>query len=139
MDICANEQYLIYSTMGPIVRLLDLETLCKKSERINFSHNQDSYYGSAIMSLKFSGDSREIVAATKQAEVLVYDLISNRLITRVSDAHNDEINSVCFANRQTSNIIFTGSDDCMIKIWDRRAFGNGLFAGAFVGHCEGIT
>lgn len=27
----------------------------------------------------------------------------------------------------------------MIKIWDRRAFGNGLFAGAFVGHCEGVT
>lgn len=37
MDVCANEQYLVYSSIGPVVRLLDLETLCKKQERIDFS------------------------------------------------------------------------------------------------------
>jgi len=48
MDVCANEQYLVYSSISPVVRLLDLETLCKKQERINFSgHNEDGhfYYG----------------------------------------------------------------------------------------------
>jgi hypothetical protein len=51
------------------------------------------------MSIKFSGDNKEIVAGTKSAEVLVYDLIANRLCARVNKAHDDEINSVCFANR----------------------------------------
>ena len=141
MDVCENEQYLIYSTINPTVQLVDLDTLSKKSESIRFSdRGEDGWYGgSGIMSIKFSGDTREIVAGTKSAEVLVYDLISNRVSTRVTNTHDDEINSVCFANRMQSNIIFTGSDDSLIKIWDRRALGNNREAGAFVGHCEGVT
>lgn len=117
-----------------------METLSKKQERIDFSErSDDNYGGSGIMSLKFSGDTREIVAGTKRADILIYDLVSNRVITRVPHAHQDEINSVCFANRTHSNIVFTGSDDCYIKIWDRRALGNGMYAGTFVGHTEGVT
>lgn len=89
------------------------------------------------MSLKFSGDTKEIVAATKSAEVLVYDLFANRISTRVQHAHEDEINSVCFANRAHSNLIFTGSDDSLVKVWDRRALNKE--AGVFVGHSEGVT
>ena len=45
-----------------------------------------------------------------------------------------------FANRSQSNVIFTGSDDQFIKIWDRRSFKiNGKCSGAFIGHSEGIT
>jgi len=122
--------------------LVDLETLNKKSERIEFSDRRENgWYGSyGIMSVKFSGDTKEIVAGTKGADFLVYDLISNRVSTKVSNCHEDEINSVCFANRQQSNIIFTGSDDSLIKIWDRRALGsNSKESGAFIGHCEGVT
>jgi hypothetical protein len=35
------------------------------------------------MSLKFSGDTKDIVAATKSAEVLVFDIMANRISTRV--------------------------------------------------------
>ena len=87
------------------------------------------------MSVKFSGDSRDIVAGTKSSEVLVYDLVSNRISSQVAHSHEDEINSVCFANRMHSQIIFTGSDDSLVKVWDRRALGNNREAGAFVGHC----
>jgi DDB1- and CUL4-associated factor 11 len=93
--------------------------------------------GGAIMSLKFSGDTKEIVAATKNAEVLVYDLQANRISSRLENAHHDEINSVCFANRNHSNLIFTGSDDSLVKVWDRRALLKE--AGTFVGHSEGVT
>eukprot|EP00347_Sterkiella_histriomuscorum_P003371 403364552 len=141
MDVCENEQYLIYSTINSVVQLVDLDTLSKRSERIIFNErSHDGWYGgSGIMSIKFSGDSREILAGTKNAEIMVYDLISNRVSTKVTSSHDDEINSVCFANRMQSNIIFTGSDDSLIKIWDRRALGNNREAGAFVGHCEGVT
>ena len=46
---------------------------------------------------------------------------------------------MCFANRMSSNLIFTGSDDGLVKVWDRRDLGNNRAAGAFVGHHEGIT
>ena len=31
MDVCVNEQYLIYSTINPIVHLVDLQTLERRS------------------------------------------------------------------------------------------------------------
>jgi WD repeat-containing protein 23 len=140
MDVCANEQFLIYSTLNPLVQMIDLETLSSKQQILNFSSSNDEGgwgNGGAIMSLKFSGDSKEIVAATKNAQVLVFDIFANRICTTVNHAHDDEINSVCFANRSESNLIFTGSDDSLVKVWDRRALLRE--AGTFVGHSEGVT
>ena len=91
------------------------------------------------MSLKLSGDAKEVLCGTKGAHLLVYDLIANRMVNKVDGCHTDEINSVCFANRQHSNIIFSGSDDGMVKVWDRRALSSNRPAGVFVGHAEGIT
>ena len=51
------------------------------------------------MSAKFSGDGKEIIGGTKGAELVCYDLLANRVSTRVPHSHDDEINSVCFANR----------------------------------------
>lgn len=89
------------------------------------------------MSLKFSGDTKEIVGATKSADILIFDILANRISTRIREAHTDEINSVCFANRSHSNLIFTGSDDSLVKVWDRRSLNKA--AGTFVGHSEGVT
>jgi WD repeat-containing protein 23 len=97
----------------------------------------DPYFG--IWSIKFSGDTKEILASTNRGKILVYDIEGQRVTTRVNDAHKDDINSVCFANKLNSNLIFTGSDDCLIKIWDRRNLKDNRPAGAFVGHQEGVT
>ena len=140
-----DEQFLVYSSIDPYVRLVDLETLKRKQEFLDLSGNpgrdQDGWHGgSGIMSMKLSGDAKELVAGTKAAQVLVYDLVANRMVNRVNSAHNDEINSVCWANREHSNIVFTGSDDALVKFWDRRALGgSNRPAGVFVGHAEGIT
>lgn len=87
------------------------------------------------MSIKFSGDSREVLGWSKGGQILIYDMLTNRVPTIVSEAHEDEINSVCWANRESSNILYTGSDDCFVKVWDRRALGtNTKPAGVFIGH-----
>jgi DDB1- and CUL4-associated factor 11 len=87
-----------------------------------------------------AADSKNIVCGNKAGEVLVYDLIAGKLNNKVVGAHDDDINSVCWANRDHSNIIFTGSDDAMVKIWDRRALSlNNRPVGVFIGHAEGIT
>jgi WD repeat-containing protein 23 len=73
------------------------------------------------LSCKISGDGKEIVGGSRGGEIVCYDLVSNRVSARVNLAHQDDINSVCFANRQHSNILLSGSDDTMVKVWDRRA------------------
>ena len=35
------------------------------------------------MSLKFSGDGKQVVAGTKGADIILYDLVSGRTVTRV--------------------------------------------------------
>mmetsp|Transcript_12731 Transcript_12731/g.21461 ORF Transcript_12731/g.21461 Transcript_12731/m.21461 type:complete len:199 (+) Transcript_12731:499-1095(+) len=143
MDVDVNEQYLIYSSISPLVHLVDLDTLCQTHERLMFQdESENSYYrGASLMSIKFSGDSREILGGSKSGSILIYDLVQKAVTTTVRDAHEDEINSVCWANRETSNLLYTGSDDCFVKVWDRRALGtNGARpAGIFIGHQEGVT
>mmetsp|Transcript_45638 Transcript_45638/g.62008 ORF Transcript_45638/g.62008 Transcript_45638/m.62008 type:complete len:160 (+) Transcript_45638:729-1208(+) len=142
MDVDKDELFMIYSSLDPMIRLVDLETLKRKQEILDLTEGGDHYRASGICSTKFSGDSKEIVAGSKAGEIIVFDLVANRVNTRVRDAHDDEINSVCFANRQMSDILFTGGDDCMVKVWDRRAFGtsgSNRPAGVFVGHAEGVT
>ena len=136
MDVDSNEQYLIYSSISPLVHLVDLETLCSKHERLTFDDDDEGYYGgAALMSIKFSGDSREVLGGSKGGQILIYDMLTNRVSTAVDEAHADEINSVCWANRESSNILFTGSDDCFIKVWDRRALqSNSKPAGVLIGH-----
>jgi WD40 repeat protein len=53
----------------------------------------------------------------------VFDLIAKQNVSTVRNAHNEDISTVCFANRDSSDVVFSGGDDAMIKIWDRRAFG----------------
>jgi len=50
-------------------------------------------------------------------------------------AHDDDINSVAFAD-ETSQVFFTGSDDMLCKVWDRRSASE---SGVLVGHLSGIT
>ena len=146
MDVSEDEQYLVYSSIDPFVRLVDLQTLRRKQEildlsgrPVNWDPEAEYYGGSSIMSIKLSGDGKELVGGTKAAQLLVYDLVANRMAAKVNHTHTDEINSVCFANRMHSNIIFSGSDDGIVKVWDKRALNSNRPAGLFIGHAEGVT
>ena len=142
MDVSPDESYMVYSSIDSHIRLVDLDTLRRKQEFFNLS-DDDSEWGWAsrisIMSLKLSYDGKEILCGTKGAHLMVYDIMANRMVTKVSGCHTNEINSVMFANRQHSNIIFSGSDDTLVKVWDRRALSSNRPVGVFIGHAEGIT
>jgi len=53
-------------------------------------------------------------------------------------AHHDDINAVAFAD-ESPHIIFSGSDDMLCKVWDRRALGDHRPVGVMAGHLGGIT
>ena len=59
---------------------------------------------------------------------------------KLEQAHKEAINSVCYLNKQSTNIILSAGDDSVIKLWDKRALTSGNRpSGAFFGHVEGIT
>lgn len=91
-----------------------------------------------IWSIRFSGDGRELVAGTSSESIVVYDIESRTVLHHVH-GHNDDVNAVCFADQSSPHILYSGSDDAIIKVWDRRSMGDGREAGAFVGHVEGLT
>lgn len=91
-----------------------------------------------IWSVRFSGDGRELVAGTNSHSIVVYDIESRRVLHHV-EGHEDDVNAVCFADKSSPHILYSGSDDATIKVWDRRSMGDRREAGAFVGHIEGLT
>ncbi|KAL2868421.1 WD40 repeat domain-containing protein [Aspergillus lucknowensis] len=94
--------------------------------------------GFAVWSVRFSGDGREIVAGTGDHSVIVYDLETRQTVLRVRN-HEDDVNAVCFGDRYSPHILYSGSDDSTVRIWDRRSMGDRREAGVFVGHTEGLT
>ncbi|KAI9368802.1 WD40-repeat-containing domain protein [Aspergillus egyptiacus] len=94
--------------------------------------------GFAVWSVRFSGDGREIVAGTGDYSVIVYDLETRQPVLRVRN-HEDDVNAVCFGDQSSPHILYSGSDDSTIRVWDRRSMGDRREAGVFVGHTEGLT
>jgi len=95
-------------------------------------------HGFGIWSLRFSGDGREIVAGTSDHSVVVYD-IERRQSTLKLAKHEDDVNAVCFGDKSSPHILYSGSDDQTLRVWDRRSMADGQPAGVFVGHTEGLT
>lgn len=55
------------------------------------------------------------------------------------NGHDDEVNAVCYGDKAAPHILYSGSDDSTIKVWDRRSLGDGRPAGVMLGHTEGVT
>lgn len=91
-----------------------------------------------IWSIRFSGDGREIVAGTSDHSVYVYDIESRKTILRIP-GHTKDVNAVCFGDTSSPHVLYSGSDDTLIKVWDRRSMGDSREAGVFMGHTEGLT
>ncbi|KAL5334078.1 WD40-repeat-containing domain protein [Aspergillus crustosus] len=94
--------------------------------------------GFAVWSVRFSGDGREIVAGTGDRSVIVYDLETRQPVLRVRN-HEDDVNAVCFGDQSSPHILYSGSDDSTVRVWDRRSMADRREAGVFVGHTEGLT
>lgn len=91
-----------------------------------------------IWSCRFSADGNEVVAGGS-GNIFVYDLLANRRTVKIS-AHADDVNSCCWADTSSGNVLVSASDDTFIKIWDRRSLNTSQKpSGVLIGHTEGIT
>ncbi|KAJ8084592.1 hypothetical protein PM082_003365 [Marasmius tenuissimus] len=102
-----------------------------------FDPDWDSH-GIALYSCRFSADGNEIIAGGR-GQLFVYDLLANRRSVKI-EAHEDDINSCCWADTASGNVLVSASDDTYLKVWDRRSLGASQKpSGVLVGHTEGIT
>ncbi|KAF2022172.1 WD40 repeat-like protein [Aaosphaeria arxii CBS 175.79] len=143
-SLSPDNRFLAYSSIRSIVCLAptdpenDSEPTLLDFANIGTAnpHGFHTYFG--IWSIRFSGDGREIVAGTGDNSVYVYDIERQQSILRIP-GHQDDVNAVCFGDSQSPHILYSGSDDTTLKVWDRRSMGDGREAGVFLGHTEGLT
>jgi len=92
-----------------------------------------------IFSVTFSSDSQEVLGGANDGFLYLYDRNANVQSLRI-DAHEDDVNAVCFVD-ETTHIVASGGDDGICKVWDRRALreDNPVPVGVLAGHIDGIT
>lgn len=116
-----------------------LETMSTNASdhtQLNFAAGTRGDFG--IWSIRFSADAREIVAGASHGDIFLYDIERGMSNPRI-EAHDDDVNAVDFADKSSSNVLVSGSDDSFIKVWDRRSMRGQTPSGVLVGHTEGIT
>lgn len=137
-NLSPDNRFVAYSSITPVVYMAKTaQDNTEEQEMLDFAGPRRMGYNNGIWSIRFSSDGREIVAGAGDKRVYVYDIETKQVVLGVR-GHEDDVNAVCFAD-QSTNVLFSGSDDCVIKVWDRRSMGSRKEAGALPGHTEGIT
>jgi len=135
-DYSRDGKFLIYSSWSDYVHLCNIYGNEEIHEALHFHPEKSRNF--CMFSIQFSPDCKQILAGCSDECLYIYDIERKRRILRV-DAHENDINTVTFAD-DASDIIFSGSDDCLCKVWDKRLLGQQQSpVGVFVGHAEGIT
>lgn len=97
-----------------------------------------------VFSLSFSACGKEIINGTSDGCIYIYDRYLNRRTLKIPVGNflrNEiDVNAVGFLD-DSSNVMFSGMDDGVVKLWDRRCLDetNPEPIGVLVGHLDGIT
>ncbi|KIY50649.1 WD40 repeat-like protein, partial [Fistulina hepatica ATCC 64428] len=146
-NLSPDNQRMIYSSITPTVYMTSTTEdfpqqiplyFANPRRRGIWDYDSDMF---GIWSCRFSADGKEVVAGG-DGHIFVYDLDANRKSVSIQ-AHTDDINSCCWADTSSGNVLVSASDDTFIKVWssrDRRSLGSSSKpAGVLVGHTEGVT
>lgn len=73
---------------------------------------------SQVEAVKFSVGVCQIMLLSFVADLSckVYDLPTDRRTVKIT-AHNQDVNSCCWADTASGNVLVSGSDDTFIKVW----------------------
>uniref|UniRef100_A0A0B6YVT7 Uncharacterized protein n=1 Tax=Arion vulgaris TaxID=1028688 RepID=A0A0B6YVT7_9EUPU len=129
-------QYVAYSSWSDCIHLCSIHGDYDIHEALQFDPGDHSF---CIFSLMFSSDNKEILGGANDGHLYVYDRELNKRTLKI-DAHDYDVNTVRFADT-SSQILYSGGDDGLCKVWDRRALREErpVPVGILAGHGDGIT
>nr|XP_006811903.1 PREDICTED: DDB1- and CUL4-associated factor 11-like [Saccoglossus kowalevskii] len=128
--------YIIYSSWSDCIHICNVHGEHNVHDALNLEPEGDRF---CAFSVQFSSDSKEIVAGANDGCMYIFDREQNKRTLKI-ETHEDDVNAVAFADR-TSQIIYSGGDDGMVKVWDRRTLSEASPepVGKLAGHSDGIT
>ncbi|XP_033113165.1 DDB1- and CUL4-associated factor 11-like [Anneissia japonica] len=129
--------YLIYSSWSDKIHLCNIYGDYETHTALDLRSEEHSHF--CAFTVNFSNDNREILAGANDGCIYVYDREKSERILKI-DAHEDDLSAVIFAD-DSSHIIYSGADDGMCKVWDRRCLSEICPnpVGVFAGHTDGLT
>lgn len=65
---------------------------------------------------KFLVSNDEFVTFDNMLTYTVYDLVANRRTVKIR-AHDNDVNSCCWADTASGNVLISASDDTFLKVW----------------------
>jgi WD repeat-containing protein 23 len=81
-------------------------------------------------------DASEVLVGGSNGDVVIVN-VERRSSVAVLHGHDDDVNAICYVNKfGDPNLVASGSDDTVIRVWDRR---QPDAVGLLLGHTEGIT
>ncbi|XP_055545588.1 DDB1- and CUL4-associated factor 11 [Wyeomyia smithii] len=139
IDFSPNGEYFVYSTWADALFVSRMNEMATDDIHICFLNSDNQKFG--VFTVAYSNCGKQILAGANDGCLYAYDLIDSRQVLKVPVAEEKhDVNAVGFVD-ETSNIFFSGTDNGIIKLWDRRCLNeeNPEPAGVLVGHYDGIT
>jgi len=137
-DFSPNEQWLIYSSWSDQIHLANTTGPHSIHQALQIVPHSANRF--CLFSIQFSQDSKEIIGGSSDQCVYIYDIERKAQVHQIF-AHQDDVNTVSFLDNSCQSFV-SGSDDTLIRVWDRRILsnvGNKGCVAVLPGHTQGIT
>ncbi|XP_029384925.1 DDB1- and CUL4-associated factor 11 [Echeneis naucrates] len=138
LDVCftPDAHHVLYSSWSDYIHLCNIEGDTENHTALDLNPDERRF---CVFSLAASTDGKEILGGANDGCLYVFDLEQNKRMLKI-DAHEDDVNTVAFADG-SSQLLFSGSDDALCKVWDRRTLREDRPqpVGQLAGHRDGIT
>ncbi|XP_034428927.1 DDB1- and CUL4-associated factor 11 [Hippoglossus hippoglossus] len=138
LDVCftPDAQHVLYSSWSDYIHLCSIDGDSENHTSLDLNPDERRF---CVFSLAASTDGKEILGGANDGCLYVFDLEQNKRTLKI-DAHEDDVNAVAFADG-SSQLLFSGSDDALCKVWDRRTLREDRPqpVGQLAGHRDGIT
>uniref|UniRef100_A0A8C9VK02 Ddb1 and cul4 associated factor 11 n=1 Tax=Scleropages formosus TaxID=113540 RepID=A0A8C9VK02_SCLFO len=138
LDVCftPDSSCVLYSSWSDYIHVCSLTGDNETHTALDLNPDERRF---CVFSLAASSDGKEVLGGANDGCLYVFDREQNRRTLKI-DAHEDDVNAVAFAD-SSSQLLFSGSDDALCKVWDRRTLQEDRPqpVGQLAGHRDGIT
>lgn len=137
LNFSHNNEWYVYSTWSDCLHINRINGTDNDVKCLSLNPDLQRF---ATFSATFSNCGKKIIAGCNDSCVYVYDVEADTRCLKMHVTDQADVNCVGFLN-DTSDIFFSGSDDGIIKIWDKRCLNEAdpEPAGVLVGHYDGVT